>query len=619
MANRIEAWRDLRRYLNVRTAHEPCFSHDGKQLAYLTNVTGVPQVWSVPVTGGWPEQRTFHQEAVRRLICDPTSDRWLYAIDAGGNERTQLRLLTDGGAVEIALTDDLEVIHTAGPFKPDGSAVAYAANDRDPSCFDVLLRELPPHGAGGSRRLVRSSGMWLPEAFSPDGKNLVVMEVRGSLDQDLHIVDVDSGDRRLLTPTDTAGPVRHHSPVFSSDGRWLFLLSDRGDDFLRLWRVRLEDDTWQVVDKGGWDVEAVAGSATGSFIVYSRNVEGDSELHAIDLSTETEHELEDLPSGTLTGLALSPEGRRVALSISSDDRPGDCYVIGLPDGSPRQVTFSSLAGIPRERLVKAERVHFSTFDDRRIPAFFYREAEGREAPRASDGPPDPTTLSRPPCVVLVHGGPESQFRPGWNFIVQYLVNSGYAVLAPNVRGSTGYGKGFAALDDVRLRLDAVKDLGACAEWLKASEQVDGDRLAVMGGSYGGFMVLSTLAEDPDLWAAGVDVVGIANLVTFLENTGPWRRKLREQEYGSLATDRDFLEQISPIHKVDRIKAPLLVIHGANDPRVPVGEAEQIVRGLESLGRKVAYLRYEDEGHGIVKLQSKLTAYPAIVKFLDEHL
>jgi dipeptidyl aminopeptidase/acylaminoacyl peptidase len=603
MSTPVEARTDLRRFLNVRTAYGPSFTSDGERLAYLTNVTGVPQVWSVPVTGGWPEQHTFHDEAVRDVRCDPTTDRWLYAIDTGGNERTQLRLLVEGGSVEVALTDAPDVIHHPGPFTPDGSALAYAANDRDPACFDVFIRPLGPRGEGKPRRLVRSSGMWLPAAFTPDGKSLVVVEFRGNMDQDLHLVDVESGDRRLLTPRDTEGPVRHTSPVFSPDGKSLFLLSDRDDDFLRLWRVRLEDETWQVVDAGGWDVEALVGSDRGQFIVYARNVDGASELCAIDLEAEKEHVLEDLPTGSLTGIALSPEGRRVAVSVTADDRPGDAYVLALPDGAPRQVTFSSRAGIPEDALVPAERTTFPSFDDRKIPGLLYR----------------PTGIARPPCVVWVHGGPESQFRPGFNPSVQYFVNHGYAVFAPNVRGSTGYGKGFAALDDVRLRPDSVADLGACAKWLKSRDDVDGDRLAVMGGSYGGFMVLSTLTEHPDLWAAGVDIVGIANLVTFLENTGAWRRKLREVEYGSLESDRDFLEQISPIHKVDRITAPLMVVHGANDPRVPVDEAEQIVAGLKKLGRPVEYLRYEDEGHGIVKLANRLTAYPAVVDFLDRHL
>ncbi|HEV7661990.1 MAG TPA: alpha/beta fold hydrolase, partial [Chloroflexota bacterium] len=222
-------------------------------------------------------------------------------------------------------------------------------------------------------------------------------------------------------------------------------------------------------------------------------------------------------------------------------------------------------------------------------------------------------------VVFVHGGPEGQFRPTFQPLVQYLVEAGFAVLAPNVRGSSGYGRTYVHLDDVRLRMDSVKDLAHAVYWLRDTGRADPDRIAVYGGSYGGFMVLAALTSNPELWAAGVDLVGIANFVTFLENTGPWRRHLREAEYGSLENDREFLIEISPINHVEKISAPLLVIHGANDPRVPISEAEQMVTKLKSLGRTVDFLRLEDEGHQIAKLKNKLVAYPLAVEFLKQHL
>jgi dipeptidyl aminopeptidase/acylaminoacyl peptidase len=219
----------------------------------------------------------------------------------------------------------------------------------------------------------------------------------------------------------------------------------------------------------------------------------------------------------------------------------------------------------------------------------------------------------------VHGGPEGQSLPVLNPVIQYFAAHGYGVLAPNVRGSSGYGYEYQSLDDVRLRMDSVADLQYAAFWLKESGIADPGRIAVMGGSYGGFMVLAAVTTYPDLWAAGVDIVGIANFVTFLENTGPWRRKIRESEYGSLENDREFLEHISPIRSVERIRAPMCIIHGANDPRVPVGEAEQIVTALRTHHIPVEYLRFDDEGHGLVKRANRLIAYPAIACFLEEHL
>lgn len=598
-----EARTDLERYLHVRTAGGPTFTFDGQRVAYLTNVTGVPQVWSVPCTGGWPEQHTFHAERVLEVMGDPVNDRLVFLMDTGGDEHAQIHLITGGGAVEIALTETPSAIHALGAFSDDGSHLAYAANDRDPSAFDVFVRPVGPLGEGTPRRLVRGSGMLRPLCFSPDGTALVVQEVRSNFDQDLYLVDLESGERALLTPRKTGGAVVHTDAVFTRDGASLFLRSDRGDDFVRLYRLRLSDGTFQVVDEGGADVELLAGGHHGDGLVYVRNMGGMSEVHHLDPMTGADTVIEDLPEGTVSSVAVSVEGRRAAVTLSADDRPADVYLVGLPDGAPHQVTFSSTAGIPKDRLVRSVPERFESFDGKKIPGFLYHP-EGAE---------------KPPCVVFVHGGPEGQVRPGFAPVVQYLLARGYAVYCPNVRGSTGYGKGYAALDDVRLRPDSVKDLEACGRWLASRDDIDGKHLAVVGGSYGGFMVLATLIEAPDVWAAGVDLVGIANFVTFLERTGPWRRKIREAEYGSLENDRDFLEQISPLSRADRIEAPLMVIHGANDPRVPVTEAEQIVEALENKGQPVTYLRFEDEGHGIVRLANKLVVWPKVAEFLDTHL
>jgi dipeptidyl aminopeptidase/acylaminoacyl peptidase len=298
-------------------------------------------------------------------------------------------------------------------------------------------------------------------------------------------------------------------------------------------------------------------------------------------------------------------GERLAFAQMSATRTSDVYVWELETDELHRVTRSGHGGLSLESFVQPEKVQFPTFDGREIPAWYFR-------PEAEDAEPRPV-------VVMVHGGPESQYRPYFNPIAHYLVHSGYGVFAPNVRGSTGYGKAYSHLDDGEKRMDAVADLAAAARWLQNRPEVDATRIALYGGSYGGFMVLSALATYPELWAAGVDIVGISNFVTFLENTSDYRRAHREAEYGSLAEDRNFLEAIAPINAVDQIQAPLLVIHGANDPRVPLGEAEQLVAALEKREVPVTFLVFDDEGHGIVKLANKKIAYPAVVEFLDRHL
>jgi dipeptidyl aminopeptidase/acylaminoacyl peptidase len=292
----------------------------------------------------------------------------------------------------------------------------------------------------------------------------------------------------------------------------------------------------------------------------------------------------------------------VAFTFAPPDDAIDIWIWEVAGGALWRATASARGALPDSAFVAPQLMHYPTFDGRQIPAYLF-------LPRG-------VTPKRLPAVIHVHGGPEGQARPHFDAGWQYLAAIGYAVVVPNVRGSTGYGYEYQSLDDVRLRMDSVADLAALVRWLDEKGIADPRRIAVMGGSYGGFMVLSALTTYPDLWAAGVDIVGVANFVTFLRNTGPWRRKLREPEYGSLENDQEFLESISPINHVDNITAALFVVHGANDPRVPVGEAEQIVSALRARNVPVEYLRFEDEGHGLQKRANQVVAYPAIARFLN---
>src|SRR5262249_27931590 len=283
----------------------------------------------------------------------------------------------------------------------------------------------------------------------------------------------------------------------------------------------------------------------------------------------------------------------------------DVWVWDLKENKARQLTHSSRAGIPFSGFVEPKLIEYKTFDGRLIPAWFYRPAD--------------TGGRLPPVVVYPHGGPESQTRPTFNPLLQYLLDHGYAVLAPNVRGSSGYGTAYLNLDNTTKRMDSVADLAHAAYWLRDSKQGDPKRLAVYGGSYGGFMVLASVTHFPGLWAAGLPVVGLCHFGTFMEKTGAYRRANREAEYGNLREHREFFEKISPIHHVDKIRCPMMVIHGANDPRVPIEEAEQVVAALKKRDVSVEYLRYEDEGHGLAKLKNRLDAYPKMADFLDKYL
>jgi dipeptidyl aminopeptidase/acylaminoacyl peptidase len=417
-----------------------------------------------------------------------------------------------------------------------------------------------------------------------------------NLDNDLYRLDLATGEPRLLTPHEH--DARFLGVNATPDAGSLYLATDRDGDFLRLARLDISTLELEYLTPDDRDVEAVELSRDGRYLAAARNVEGYSDFMLFS-GQGRRMPTPEMPPGIIGGFSFSPDSRRLAFTLTGPDRNPDVWALDLPDGEPRRLTRSSTGGIPRSTFRRPSVVRYPSFDGLEAPALFYEPAE-----------------ENAPAVVNVHGGPESQSRPLFAPVTQYLLDRGYAVFAPNVRGSTGYGKRYTYLDDVRLRMDSVKDLAHAAYWLQERGH---ESIGVMGGSYGGFMVLAALTEYPELWSAGVDIVGIANLVTFLENTGSYRRALRESEYGSLEKDRDFLESISPIHKAENIKAPLMVIHGKNDPRVPVGEAEQIVEKVRAAGGDIEYLLYDDEGHGLAKLKNRLDAYPRIAAFLDRHL
>ncbi len=605
---------DFERYLNVRSASQASFSPDGERLSFLTDITGVPEVWSVPVDVDsskpyWPAQLTFRGERVSIASYSPADARLLVSGDTGSNERHQLFLLSDDGSSFTPLTDEPEVIHDFGGWSPDGKRVAYASNSRDPRYFDVYERSVD---GGEPRLLLQHDGANHPVRYSPDGRFLLIARVESNTRNQLFLLEIASGEVRPLTPQIDEGHAVHESPFWSADRRSLYLLSDRGRQYLSLARLDLETTELTYLQDISWDAEALAVTGDGSRLALVINEDGYSRLELYDVSAGWEERqalpLPALQSGTLRDLTWSRDGARLAFTHDVPNDAPDIYVWDVARQVLWRATRSARGGLPRMRFVLPALVHYPTFDGREIPAFLFLP-QGQE-PRGL------------PVVVYVHGGPESQYRPNSsNYInvTQYLVSFGFGVLAPNVRGSSGYGYDYQSLDDVRLRMGSVADLKYAALWLQEQGIADPQRIAVMGRSYGGFMVLSALTTYPDIWAAGVELVGIANFVTFLENTGPWRRKLRESEYGSLEHDREFLEQISPIHRVDAIRAPLFVAHGANDPRVPVNEAEQMVAALRQRGIPVEYLRFDDEGHQFTKRSNQLVTYPAIARFLEKHL
>ena len=585
---------EFARYLKVRGAWGASWSPDGLRVSFLTEITGVPQVWEVASEAqgpSWPEQLTFYEERISGALYSPTENRLLFGMDVGGNERSQLFLLQDGQVRD--LTNAPDAIHYPGGFSADGKRIAYTATRRNGTDFDIFVQELPE---GEPETVWEVSGYYTVADWAPDGRALIVSRHHSNVNNDLYRLNLATGETTLLTGHE--GEARFSGANVTPHGGSLYLATDRDGEFLRLARLDLATLALEYLTPDDRDVEGVELSRDGRYLVASRNVDGYSEVL---LFNGRGRRMPDprIPEGIVGGFEFSPDSGRLAFTLTAPERNPDIWVVDLPDGDARRLTRSSTAGIPPRSFRRPRVVRYTSFDGRRIPALFYERG-------AEDAP----------VIVNVHGGPESQARPAFAPVTQYLLGRGYAVFFPNVRGSTGYGKVYTHLDDVGLRMDSVEDLAYAAYWLR--ERGHG-RIAVMGGSYGGFMVLAALTEYPELWTAGVDIVGIANLVTFLQNTGSYRRSLREQEYGSLERDHDLLKFISPIHKAEKIAAPLMVIHGKNDPRVPVGEAEQIVERVRGNGGTVEYILYEDEGHGLAKLKNRLDAYPKIAAFLDRHV
>ncbi|MEF8785534.1 MAG: S9 family peptidase [Haloarculaceae archaeon] len=623
---------DLERYLTVRSAYGASLGPDG-QLAFLVDTTGVAQVWELTEPGAWPRQRTFDDEPVSFVSYSPTRSELIFGMDDGGNERLQLhRLDADGTSTNLTAIPDAK--HRWGGWSHDGEQFAFASNRRDESVFDVYVQDRD--ATGDEAELVFEGEGWLTVGgWSPDDSRLLLTKAHSSFDQDLYVLDIESGERTHLTPHD--GTVRYHSAQWSPDGDGLYLVTDDGSDTLELVRMDTETGALSVVRDGGeWNIDGVAVDDDTGLLAYSRNVDGYTQLTLGELTGPTsveEFAVPDLPGDVAGGVSFGPNGAQLAFSTSGRRDNTNVYVADVETlrnattaedatDAIERWTHASTAGIPPETFVEPELVRYETFDGREIPAFFSVPEDASDGETGVAASPPGSVAAGDaglPVIVDIHGGPESQRRPSFSGLVQYFLSRGYAVFEPNVRGSSGYGKAYTHLDDVRKRMDSVKDIEAALDWLETQPMVDPDRIVAKGGSYGGFMVLAALTEFPDRWAAGVDSVGIANFVTFLENTGEWRRELREAEYGSLDDDREFLESISPITNIERIDAPLFVLHGANDPRVPVDEAEQIAERASEQGVPVEKLIFEDEGHGISKRENRIEAYTRVVDFLDEHV
>jgi dipeptidyl aminopeptidase/acylaminoacyl peptidase len=578
-------------------------STDGTRVAYSANTSGQYNLWVTSLDGGSPRRVTdFTELAVRTMAWAPDGNRLAFAADRGGDEQHQIYVVdAEGGEPRrISTTDDRQHHLADRPFSSDGRWLAYAGNDRDPTVQDVIVHDLH---AGTIRRIRSEPGVMLfPVSFSPDDGRLLVAAARSNTDVDACVVDLTATDPTLDVVTAHEGEASNLPAGWTADGSGFYLLTDGGGEFRHLVVHDLATRTLEPFAPAratSWDVEGIAASRDGSIVAWTVNEGGRSVLHRHDGARTVRREL---PPSVVDPLEITPDGRSAVVLLSSATRPTDVVVVDLADDAPpRSLTDSRPSGLREVEPVEPDLVEYPTHDGRSIPGWLYR-------PRG-DGPF--------PIVLSIHGGPEAQERPQYNYagLYQFLLAAGIGVFAPNVRGSTGYGRAYQTLIHRDWGGDELGDFEHANRYLRSLSWVDADRIAVFGGSFGGFATLSCVSRLPDLWAAGVSVVGPSNLHTFVRSVPPTWRALMASWVGDPEDDAELLTERSPLTYADQIVVPLMVVQGANDPRVARAESDQIVESLRARGIEVRYVVYEDEGHGFTKRENEIDALGQVAEFL----
>ena len=593
-------------YLDARQAKPLGFSPKG-QLLIATRFGEVDQLHLVDHPLGDRRQITFLHEPISRAAFspDPARSAYVFLKDSGGNENTQLYYQHLGAPVARLLTDG-KSMNGAPIWSNTGREVAFFSTARDGVSYDIDI--VDPESGSLPRLAVTGEGAaWYPLDWSPDDHHLLVLKYVSTAETYLYVVDLSTGQKKEVEPS--PGKVGIYGAKFSRDGTGVYLISDRDSDFAQLRYVNLfTNDKSLISGREAWDVQELAISRDGHYLAYITNDRGAGKLNLLDLRSHQDLIPPKLPAdGVLESLSFDADGKRLAFGFAAADRPRDVYVLDIAANRLEPWTRSEAGAVDTSKFVTPRLAQFPTFDRpdgraREMPVYVY----------------EPAGAGSHPVLVMLHDGPDSQFRPGFDPWIQYVVNElGYAVVAPNVRGSSGYGKNFMSLDNGMLRDDAVKDIGALLVWIGLQSTFDAKHVVVSGSSYGGYLALSAMANYSDRLRGGVEMSGFADLISFLTNTPAYLQNQRRAEFGDEREPdmRAFLRRISPLTNADRISRPLLVIHGKNDPRVPLSEADLIVNRLRSKGGDVWYLTAGDEGHEFGKQQNRDAALAAFAQFL----
>ena len=598
----------LEQFLDIKTSAKGSFHYDGTKISYLSDVSGTYQVYVKDLETDHIEQITSYENRIRFAAYIPFKNQILFGKDIGGNEQTQFFVYDEISKETTQITRDNNSIYRIGSTSRDGQKISYSSNQRNGKDFDVYVMDLETQ----EETCVYYNRGWCEALrFSADGTKIVVQDRESLVTNNLHIIEIETKESTQITEHNENS--KYEQSEWLPDNSGFFCISNEESEFLCVDFYSLDTKKMTRVFQCEWDVFDIALSKDGTHLFVTINEGGyiKAKLFKVQNAEDSQemlHEIHNIgmPSGMITGISWSEDSSKCLFTYGDANQIQSVWLWNKNTNTSSQVS-TYFQTIDTKDLAIPELIEYTSHDGLVVPAFLFVPENIKESKKKS------------PVIILIHGGPESQYKPYFNPITQFLVHKGYAVAAPNVRGSSGYGKEYMTLDDQEKRLDSVEDIVFLKKYLETRDGIDAEKVIVMGGSYGGYMVLANMAFYPEHWLAGVDIVGMSNLVSFLENTSEWRRALREAEYGSLKHDREMLEKVSPINKVENIQAPLFIIHGANDPRVPLSEAEQMESKLQELGREVELLVYEDEGHGLSKLENKIDAYSKMVNFLGRQI
>ena len=595
---------EVARMVKIRSCWSPSFSPDGSRIAFVSDLNGVPQVWTVSSNGGWPDLVTALDDQVESVTWSPDG-KWLaFGLAPGGGMNQQVYIVGPDGRDLRRLTDGGTDNNWLGDWNHVGDRILIGSSRRTPEAVDAWVYDL---AAGEMQLIAENPGIGIATDLSRNGRHVVLWRMKSRSSNDLVLRDLTSGAEHVLTPHE--GPGNNSGGFFSPDGKTIWLTSDQGRDRIGFGRVTLDDNG----TPSPIEFLAMREDADAQWFVLTRdgktaallwNASGRNELERVDLETLKRTLIGGLPGEIVGGLTFSHDGRLLAMSVTGAATPYDIWVLDLGTEEFRRVTRAPHAGVDLASLVRPELMTYDAHDGLELSGWLYR-------PRGVQG-----TAA---YVLSFHGGPEGQEQPSFSSDYQALLARGIGVFAPNVRGSAGFGKRFVNLDNGELRYDAVRDIESSVKFLVDHEIADPKRVGIMGGSYGGYMTMAGLAWYPELFGAGANLFGVVNFATFFAQTEPWMAAISTIEYGNPETQGDLLRDLSPIHRVDRVVAPTIVLHGANDTNVPVIEAEQVVDSLRARNVPVKYVLFPDEGHGFSKTANRITSTVAIVRWFEEYL